>query len=74
MALVRCKDHRPKGRTADYVRAVNPLGNSETAAICGSTGCENPGLVWLTDEESHAYEDGQRIFEFATNVTKIKVE
>jgi len=74
MALVRCKDHLPKGRTTDYVQSAEPLGYPDTAAICGSKHCDNSGLVWLTNREAHAYEAGQRIFEFATNVTKIKVE
>lgn len=75
MALVRCDQHgNPKGRTTEYTRAVEPLGYPETAAICGSKGCQNPGCVWLTADESNAYDEGQRIFEFATAVTKIKVK
>ena len=50
MALVRCEQHRPQGRSHDYVQAVRPLGYPETAAVCGITGCNRPGLLWLDSE------------------------
>ena len=72
MALVRCEQHRPKGRTADYVRSVESVGYPDSAAVCGLPGCDNPGLVWLTTEESRAYETGERIFQLPTQAAKVK--
>ncbi len=73
MALVRCEKHgKPKGRTLTYVRSVKPLGWPDTAAICGRRGCEYPGLIWLTDQESQAYEKGQRVFSFNNASMKVR--
>ena len=75
MALVRCEQHgHPKGRSAEYIRSAEPIGYPDTAAICGLQGCDHPGLVWLTTDESQAYADEQRIFSLATNAAKIKVQ
>jgi hypothetical protein len=65
MALVRCNNHgKPAGRALHYVRAVKPVGYPNTAAICGRQGCTEPGIIWLTEEESKAYDQGQRVFGF----------
>jgi hypothetical protein len=65
MALVRCEKHgKPQGRTLTYVRSVEPVGWPDTAAICGLKGCDRPGMIWLTDTESQAYDKGQRVFGF----------
>lgn len=76
MALVRCENHgNPKGRgDNNYVIGLKPVGYPETSAICGRSGCENPGLVWLTEEEHEEYKNGQRVFGFNTHVFKVKVE
>jgi hypothetical protein len=75
MALVRCQEHgRPEGRTHQYVIGVKPVGFPRTAAVCGSKGCERPGLVWLTAAEKAAFDEGQRIFEVPTAAVKIQVE
>lgn len=74
MALVRCEQHgNPKGRTTDYVRSAEPVGYPDSAAVCGLKDCDNPGLVWLTEEENNAFEEGERIFRLATNAAKVKV-
>jgi hypothetical protein len=74
MALVRCERcGRPKGRRHAYVVSVKPVGYPETAAICGSTGCERPGLVWLDEREKAQYERGQRVFSVPSAAVKIKV-
>jgi hypothetical protein len=76
MALVRCDKHgNPKGKSKNnYVIGVEAVGHPETAAICGRDGCENPGLVWLNEQEHKDYKVGQRVFGFNTNVFKVKVK
>lgn len=65
MALARCKTHgKPEGRTHRYVRAPKPVGYPSTALVCGVEGCENPAMVWLTEEEAAAYETGTQVFAF----------
>lgn len=76
MALSRCKElhNNPQGRVVNYVISVEPLGFPKTSSICGRTGCNNPGLIWLTNEEAIAYRNGERIFSFASAVSKVKVK
>ena len=75
MALVRCNHHgKPKGRTVTYVQSVKPLGWPDTAAICGRSGCEEPGLIWLSVEETRAYAKGQRVFGFNNAAMKVRAE
>jgi len=75
MALVRCKRHgKPKGRKFTYVRSVKPVGWPKTSAVCGLSGCESPGLIWLTDVESREYEIGQRVFGFNNASMKVRSE
>ena len=74
MALVRCQKHgKPKGRTKTYVASVNPVGYPQTAAICGLTGCEEPGFIWLDTSEYADYQRGQRIFSVPNNAIKVRV-
>jgi hypothetical protein len=73
MALVRCEKHgKPKGRTRDYVAAVKPFGYPDTAAICGLSGCEEPGLIWLEPAEQQRYAAGQRVFYGESSVMKAR--
>ncbi len=73
MALVRCeKCGKPEGRTRKYIRSVKPYGYPNTAAICGTVGCNNPGLVWLEAYEWKKYQAGERIFSLPTHGVKIK--
>jgi hypothetical protein len=76
MALVRCEDCgvKPKGHgryTRNYVRHVLPVGHPHSAIICGKPICMNPGLIWLEDKESRAYNKGERIFILQTATTKV---
>lgn len=72
MALCRCKNHGyPKGKYFNY---KEPLLYPNTSSICGSNNCVNSGLIWLTKEELIQYEQGERIFSFASSVTKVKVK
>jgi hypothetical protein len=73
MALVRCEHHgKPKGRSVNYVRYVKPVGWPETAAICGRSGCEQPGLIWLSEVESRSYDRGNHVFEFNNASMKVR--
>jgi len=73
MALVRCIEHRPQKGKHEYVISLESVGYPDTAAICGRPGCENSGLVWLTEDERQAYLDGQRVFRIMTNAAQIRV-
>lgn len=75
MALVRCKScGQPSGRSKIYVKAVEPLGYPDTAAICGLNGCHKPGLIWLDESDSAEYDKGQRVFFGQTSVMKAKAK
>ena len=74
MAIVRCEDHpvRLDLATNKYVKRAKPLGYPNTAAICGRTHCEKPGLVWLTEEELNRFNNGIRCFSVKTFTTRVK--
>lgn len=76
MALCRCKEQHPNpiGRIRVYVMSVEPIGYPKTSSICGRLDCENPGLIWLTKKEKVEYMKGERIFSFASAVSKVKVK
>jgi len=74
MALVRCREHPPKGRDGPYVESVKPIGYPDTAAVCGRPECENPGLLWLKKNDAKAWREGQTVFGVHTHTVKIKVE
>lgn len=71
MALCRCKNHPAP---QNYSHIVDPIGYPDTSSICGRTDCNQPGLIWLKTSEHNQHSGGQRIFSFATNVTKVKVQ
>lgn len=73
MALVRCDVcGKPKRSKNVYIKKVLPYGGFESALICGRKGCSNQGYIWLTKDEVDSYDDGVKIFEIASNATKIK--
>jgi len=79
MALVRCESCgvRPPGSghfTRTYVRNVRPLGHPHSGLICGTPTCKQPGLIWLEQDESDAYDAGERIFHLQTNTTRIRAQ
>jgi len=74
MALVRCEGHGPpRATTRQYVGHVPPLGYPETAAICGSQSCDEPGLIWLEAGEQVDYDRGVRVFSVSNSPTKLRV-
>jgi hypothetical protein len=78
MALCRCKYHPPaNNRKYTYSQFVKALGYPKTASICGKSGCENPGLIFLTNDENEVdnFNAGERVFYFfRSNETKVEVE
>lgn len=75
MALVRCENHRPEGRTHKYEKPVRPVGHPESGLVCGNLRCELPGLVWLDTDDATSYESGRRVFELPnTQAAKIRVQ
>ena len=78
MALCRCKNHKPT--VLEYTHYVEPIGYPETSSICGRKKCSEAGLIWLkVDNKKNIDEvaDFNRevsIFQYATNVTKVKVK
>lgn len=79
MALVRCSScgvkSPGKGRyKRTYVRSVQPLGHPNSALVCGSPSFTSTGLIWLEQSELDAYNEGQRVFDMATNTAKVRAE
>ena len=75
MALCRCEAHSPlNNRTNEYTHWVLPVGYPDTSAMCGDTLCPNPGKVYLTGDEFERFKNGQVIFRFPTNASKVKVQ
>jgi hypothetical protein len=72
MALARCTNHRPAGRTQRYVISVEPQGHSE-AVICGREDCQRPAVIWLNEDERAAYARGVRIFGYSSATSKVRV-
>jgi len=78
MAIVRCEKC---GRPTKHVKPPGysemthlPIGWPETAAICGTVGCENSGFVWLKQDEERDYQKGQRVFSIHTQTAKVRVQ
>jgi hypothetical protein len=73
MAIMRCRDHSPRGRTREYVASVEPVGYPETALVCGSASCNAPAFIMLEADEKAAYDGGQRIFRaFSGSMMKVR--
>lgn len=72
MAWVRCMKHSLKATSMDCAGHVLPLGHPNTAILCGSDGCEEPGLAWLTRDEANSHKAGRRVFNLG-NEAKIRV-
>lgn len=77
MALARCeKCGRPEARSgSSYSQApYRPLNHPQSGIVCGTEGCENPGLIWLKVDEVRSYQTGQRIFDMPTQAAKVRVQ
>ena len=73
MALAKCEGCGVPKAGFKYVTFRTPLDYPKTAVICGSRGCENPALIWLTKVEEHYYELGKRVFELSIRNAKVRV-
>jgi hypothetical protein len=75
MALCRCHQcGKPDPfEKRKFVASVHPIGYPDTAAICGTEGCNIPGMIWLTELEFKDYQQkGTRIFTVPTVGCKLK--
>lgn len=70
MALCRCLNHLPPPR---YLGYAEPVGYPLTSSICGRNNCNEPGYIWLKEGEINNFNQGNRVFEFATNSTKVEI-
>lgn len=77
MAICRCEEHAPSNnRTKEYTHYVFPLGYPHASSICGgiSKRCQKTGLIYITIEEFNAFQNGQRVFDFQSNTSKVIVD
>ncbi len=72
MALCRCQKHPPRDNEK-YAHHVQPVGYPNTSSICGRTGCADAGVIWLTQIEYNEFLNGKTIFEYASNVSKVRI-
>ncbi len=71
MALCRCKKHT--AHRLYYTHYVQPVGYPETSSICGINNCNEPGFIWLKENEVADFSIGQRVFTYDHNCSKVKV-
>jgi hypothetical protein len=75
MALCRCAAHAPHVvHVHIYTNWVLPIGYPNTSSLCGTVGCEEPGRIYLTEVEFEQYQNGEDVFAFANNTTKVWVQ
>jgi hypothetical protein len=60
-------------RLSAYSLVVEPVGYPDSSTICGSPGCENPALIWLTAWEASEFRSGRRVFSVAGRAPKVRV-
>ena len=73
MAIARCVKCWPPGLGRAYALAVAPVGYPNTTLVCGTSGCEEPAMLWLRASEVIDYRGGRRVFTFPTRVAKVRV-
>jgi hypothetical protein len=79
MAIVRCdtcgKPTTLRVTPPGYAdQPYFPVGHPNSGVVCGTVGCENPGLVWLKKDEQQEYVAGTRVFSMVTRTTKVRVQ
>ena len=74
--LCRCKAHQPaNNRIHIYTHYGVPVGYPNSSSICGTTGCNKVGYIYMTEDEVVNYNTiHKRIFNYANNGTKVKIE
>ncbi len=74
MSIAKCEGcGHPQGSKRNYVQAVRPIGYPDSAALCNSSGCFKPAMIWLDEAEEREYSAGERIFMPITGAIKIRV-
>ena len=76
MAIVACANcgQPTKGTRHTYTSSVKPVGYPNPAILCCRSGCCEPGLVWLTEDELDIYKIGTRVFRPWRNTVGIQVQ
>lgn len=56
--------------------SAEPQGFLDSSSICGrwQIGCQNPGYIYMIDDAVAAFNQGQRIFRYATNVSQVRIK
>lgn len=77
MALCRCLQNHQNPQSMNtnlgpYVAYVFPMGYPQTAAICKH--CDEPGVIWLHQNEVNDYNNGHRIFNLDSNSIRVLVD
>ena len=74
MALCRCLNgyHHPNPRR--YIGYFEPVGYPNTSSICGRLNCNEPGYIWLTQNELDNFNQIDRVIKLPTASTKVKVQ
>ena len=76
MALARCKECGIKHERVKEPysgKAYYPVGHPDSGVVWGTKDCQKPAQVWLTFSEETMYQKGIRIFEFKSNVAKVRL-
>jgi hypothetical protein len=60
-------------RLSAYSLVVEPVGYPDSSTVCGSPGCENPSVIWLTAWEAAEFRNGRRVFSVAGRAPKVRV-
>jgi hypothetical protein len=68
MAICRCQNH-PDSQSNPH--CIQPVGYPNVNIICGKEVCQEPGLIWLTNDEVVIYNNGHR--DFIVEGVKIKL-
>ncbi len=75
MAMVCCERcGAPRGIRHRYAVSVKPIGYPNKAVLCCRSGCHNPGLVWLNEEDEANYDAREREITIWGQSVKVKVE
>jgi hypothetical protein len=77
MALARCKECGVQHDRTTVIysgRAYYPVGHPNSGVVCGTKRCSNAAQIWLDTEEEKMYEKGLRVFDFKSNVAKVRLD
>lgn len=72
MAIMRCSACAPHGRTRQYVAAVEPPDDPNSALVCGSKRCEESADIWFEGVEKLDYDCEVRVSRSFSDMVKIR--